>query len=37
VLRPLISAVLWPVFKVVRVDVQRMGRQGFLKWAWRTP
>ena len=23
--------------KVVRVDIQRMGRQGFLKWAWRTP
>jgi alcohol dehydrogenase (NADP+) len=34
VLKPLISALLWPVFKVISVDVQRMGRKGFLRWAW---
>ena len=33
-LAPLISAALWPVFQVVKIDVQKMGRRGFLKWAW---
>ena len=26
ILRPIISAILWPLFKILRVDVQRMGR-----------
>lgn len=34
ILKPLISALLWPVFKIIKIDVQRMGRRGFLKWAW---
>lgn len=34
VLKPLISALLWPLFKIIKVDVQRMGRKGFLRWAW---
>ena len=34
ILKPLISTLLWPIFFVIRVDVQRMGRKGFLKWAW---
>ena len=34
ILKPLISALLWPIFKIVQVDVQRMGRKGFLRWAW---
>ena len=31
---PLLSAVLRPFFWIVRVDVQRMGRKGFISWAW---
>ena len=34
ILRPIISAILWPLFKILRVDVQRMGRSGFLSFAW---
>ena len=34
ILRPIISAILWPVFKILRVDVQRMGRRGFISFAW---
>jgi len=34
VLKPLISTLLWPVFKIISVDVQRMGRTGFIKWSW---
>ena len=34
VLRPLLTAIMWPVSKIVRVDVQRMGRSGFWRWAW---
>ena len=34
ILRPLLSAVLRPFFWIVRVDVQRMGRKGFISWAW---
>lgn len=34
VLKPLISALLWPLFKIIKIDVQRMGRRGFLRWAW---
>ena len=34
VLRPLLSAVLKPFFWIIKVDVQRMGRTGFISWAW---
>jgi len=34
VLRPLLSAVLKPFFWIIKVDVQRMGRKGFISWAW---
>ena len=33
-IKPIIQALLWPVFLVARVDVQKMGREGFLSWAW---
>jgi|TARA_B110000977_G_scaffold171397_3_gene222934 diketogulonate reductase-like aldo/keto reductase len=33
-LKPLLEIVLWPVFKVIKIDVQKMGRKGFLKFAW---
>ena len=33
-IKPVIQALLWPVFLVARVDVQKMGRKGFLSWAW---
>jgi diketogulonate reductase-like aldo/keto reductase len=34
VLRPILAFVLRPFFWLVRVDVQRMGRSGFIRWAW---
>ena len=34
VLRPQLSAVLKPFFWIIKVDVQRMGRKGFISWAW---
>ena len=33
-IKPIVQLLLWPVFLVVRVDVQKMGREGFLSWAW---
>ena len=33
-IKPVIQLLLWPVFLVARVDVQKMGRKGFLSWAW---
>lgn len=33
-IKPIIQLLLWPVFLVARVDVQKMGRKGFLSWAW---
>ena len=35
VLKPLISTLLWPIFKIIKIDVQRMGREGFIKFAWQ--
>jgi hypothetical protein len=26
--------VLKPFFWIIKVDVQRMGRKGFISWAW---
>jgi 2,5-diketo-D-gluconate reductase A len=34
IMKPIIEVLLRPVFLFVKVDVQKMGRPGFLRWAW---